>query len=329
MTLKDYVFQGNREDEQAYRQIIETMLNGMAAHAVQGEPAAYQQFRADLQRFSGVLASDAKPGDLVVKAADLVKVLENYGRATNELVRQRNAELHEMVSMLAETVINIGSNSDASTARLREVEKTLVRLGLAGDIQVLKTQLAECLDTIRDEAQRRKADSEQAMARLEQDLDASRQPHDIDSITGLPGKREAESALRLAVASPEGKFILIAVVSRVYAVNARFGYAAGDQILAVCAEHFRSGLTPPDQLYRWQGPAFLGIIARDRRIDQVRSEIRRFADASVQQTFQLGNRDVPIQVSTNWSIMQASPPLEVVQKKIEAFTAAQIPRDYA
>jgi len=49
----------------------------------------------------------------------------------------------------------------------------------------------------------------------------------------------------------------------------------------------------------------------------------------VQETVQLGNREVSIQVSTNWSITQPSPPYEALQRKIETFTAAQVPRDYA
>ena len=328
------MFQGNHEAEQAYRQIIEVMMKGMASHIAQCAPAAYQQFHVDLERFTAILASGVKPAELIIKAGDFVRVLENYGRSTSEFVRKQNTDLHSMVSMLTDTVIKIGQNGDASngegsTARLREIEKTLAGLNLGDDLLPLKNQLGECLTTVCEEAQRRKVDSEKVIAKLEQDLDASRQPKDIDSVTGLAGKREAESALHSALSSPEGKFILIAVVSRVYAVNARFGYAAGDRILSICAEHLRTGLTPSDQLYRWQGPAFLGIIVRDRRIDQVRSEIRRFADASVQQTFQVGSREVPIQVSTNWSLMQVSPPFEALQKKIETFTAAQVPRDYA
>lgn len=296
---------------------------------VQGEPALYQEFRAGIGKFSTTIGSEIKPADLVGKARELVNLIENYGRSTAAFIRNQQAELHSMVSMLTETISKMGGTSDVSVAKLREITKAVAQSGMAGDIQRLKQQLSECLATVLEEAQRQKADSAIAIAKLEQDLGASRQQKELDSITGLPGKKEAELALRSAVTSPQGKFILVAFVSRVNAINARFGYAAGDRILGVCARHFRSGLSSGDELYRWQGPAFLGILSRDKRIDQVRSEIRRFADAPVQETIQLGNRAVLVQVSTNWSIMQPSPPFEALQRKIETFTAAQVPRDYA
>ena len=327
--LKKVFREGNREAERAYRQVIQLMLQGLGADLVQGEPAVYQEFRAGIDRFSAAIGSAIEPDILVSSARELMKVVEKYGRSTTEFVHNQRAELHSMVSMLIETTIKVGAHSDVSVAKLREIAQALAQAGMASDIQHLGPQLSECLTTVLEETQRRKADSEVAIAKLEQDLGASRQQKALDTVTGLPGKKEAELALRSAVSSPGGKFVLIAVVSRVNAINARFGYTAGDRILSLCAKHFRSGLASSDQLYRWQGPAFLAILSRDKRIDQVRSEIRCFADASVQETVQLGSREVSIQVSTNWSITQPSPPYEALQRKIETFTAAQVPRDYA
>lgn len=327
--LKKVFREGNREAERAYREVIELILQGLGADLVQGEPAVYQEFRAGVGRFSEALGSEIKPDILVSSARELMKVVAKYGRSTTEFVHNQRAELRGMVAMLIDATIKAGAHSDASVAKLREIARALAQAGMASDIQYIRPQLSECLAAVLEETQRQKADSEVALAKLEQDLGASRQQKAVDSITGLPGKKEAELALRSAVTSPDGKFVLIAVVSRVNAINARFGYAAGDRILGLCAKHFRSGLGRSDELYRWQGPAFLAILSRDKRIDQVRSEIRSFADAPVQETVQLGSREVSIQVSTNWSITQPSPPYEALQRKIETFTAAQVPRDYA
>lgn len=321
--------EGSREAGQAYRDVIGLILQSLGTPVVPGEPALYEEFRAGIGRFSAEVESESKPSDLLGGARELMKRFENYGRSGAAILQNRQGELHSMVSMLTETVIKIGGHNDVSVARLREIVNALPQAGMAGDIQNLKQQLRESLATVLEEVQRRKADREVAIAKLEEDLGASRRQKAIDSITGLPGKQEAELALRSAVTSPDGKFVWIAVVSRVNAINARFGYAAGDRILSLCAKHFRSGLSNSDDLYRWQGPAFLAILSRDKRIDQVRSEIRHFADAPVQETLQLGTRAVSIQVSTNWSIIQPSPPYEALQRKIETFTAAQVPRDYA
>jgi hypothetical protein len=37
---------------------------------------------------------------------------------------------------------------------------------------------------------------------------------------------------------------------------------------------------------------------------------------------------VVIPIATNWTVFQITPPLEALLKKVDAFTAAQMPRDY-
>lgn len=241
-----------------------------------------------------------------------------------------------MVSMLTDTVIKIGASSEASVSKLRDIEKALAQARMVEDIKILKMRLGECLENVHAEVERQKADGQSAIAHLQQGLNMPGQPvqafahpKDADPVTGLPSKREAEKALRYAVASPAGKFVIVVVVNRVNAVNARFGYAAGDQILTRCAAHFRAGLSQSDEMYRWHGPAFLAILSRNTRIDEVRSEIRRFADAHLEQNIEVGNRSILIPVSSNWSVLPPAASFEALQKKIEAFTAAQIPREYA
>ena len=337
ISLKSYLRgNGNREADTTYRHVIDLLLQGIALHTVQGEQPAYERFQADLERLANTLTSDAKPVEMLVAAGELIRAFEDYSRSTTEFIRRQNSELQNMVSMLTETVIKVGSNSDASVAKLRDIEKSLVQAHMVEDIKVLKMRLGECLGAVRQEAERQKTDGQAAIAKLELELSVTRersgiapQPKELDTVTGLPGKREAEKALRSVSASPDGKYVAVAVVNRVNAVNARFGYAVGDQILIRCAQRFRSSLSESDELYRWQGPAFLAILSRNTRIDEVRSEIRRFADAHVEHTIDLGDRRVMIPVSSNWSVLPASSSFEALHKKIEAFTAAQVPREYA
>lgn len=337
ISLRSYLRgDGNRDADATYRHVIELLLQGIALHTVQGEEAAYERFQADIERLATTLTSDAKPAELLVAAGELTRALEDYGRSTTEFIRRQNSELQNMVSMLTQTVIKVGSNSETSVAKLRDIEKALAHARMVEDIKVLKMRLGECLDTVHAEAERQKTDGQAAIAKLELELSATRDrvgvvahPKEVDTVSGLPSKGEAERALRSVAAAPEGKYVVVVVVNRVNAVNARFGYAVGDQILIRCAQRFRTGLTESDELYRWQGPAFLAILSRKARIDEVRSEIRRFADAPQEETIDVGNRNVLISVSSNWSVLTASSSFESLHKKIEAFTAAQVPREYA
>jgi len=311
ISLKSYLSRDGRESENAYLHIIDLMLQGLVAHAVQGESSDYERFRAGVDRFTKTLTANVKPADLVATAGELVRTWEEYDRSTTAFIQRENCELHNMVSMLTQTIIKVGANDDTSAAKLREIEKGLEQAKIFKDVQLLKTRLSECLETVQEELARQKADSQNAMAALEQELERSCQRADMlaqqkqrDPVTGLLSRNEAEKAIQ------------------------RFGYAVGDHVLSTCARHYRAGLSASDELYRWRGPAFLGILSRHARIDQVRGEIRQFASAKLEDAVDLGDRVVLIPVSSNWSVMPFTAPPESLLKKVAAFTAAQVSRDY-
>ena len=188
---------------------------------------------------------------------------------------------------------------------------------------------------MRIEALRQKTDGQTTLESLQRELETSRErvgsvaaAVDLDSATGLPSKKEAMKALQAAADLPRNKFLAIAVVSRVQAVNARFGYAIGDHVLAAFAEHFRGNLGASDHVFRWHGPALVALLERECPLEAVRTEIRRFAEVKLEKTVEVGARTVMLPISATWTIIPVASPLEELLKKLEAFTAAQISRDF-
>jgi GGDEF domain-containing protein len=261
--------------------------------------------------------------------------MEDYNRRTSKVVQRQNTELQHMVSMLTQTLITVGASGDSSVAKLQDIEKSIERARMLEDIQLLKLRLGECLETVREEAMRQKTEGQSALENLKKELETSRErigtvttAVDLDAATGLPSKKEALKAIQAAVASPDSRFLAIAVVSRVQAVNARFGYAVGDRMLAAFAEHFQGNLGAGDQVFRWHGPALIALLERGDELEAVRTEIRRFAETKLEKTVEVGSRTVMLPISATWSIFQVTQPLEELLKKMEAFTAAQVPREY-
>ncbi len=80
-----------------------------------------------------------------------------------------------MVAMLTRTVITIGASSETSVSKLQDIEKSIARVRMVEDIRVLKTQLGECLHTVREETLRQKADRQTAMEALQHELEGSRE----------------------------------------------------------------------------------------------------------------------------------------------------------
>jgi len=336
ISLRTYLFRDTDEDaESSYRKIIGLFLQGIASHAVEGDQTDYQRFREDLDKCEKGLTTETPMSELLVIVGGALRAMEDYNQCTSKFLRRQSSELQHMISMLTETVITIGDTSERSVSRLQDIEKAMDRSRLVEDIQLLKLRLGECLESVRDEAMRQKKEGQSVLQTLKKELEVSqdrvgsfRLSSEPDAATGLPGKAEAEKALQAAMASPGGKFLVIAVCSRVQAVNARFGHAVGDQVLAAFAEHFVKGLSPRDRLYRWQGPALLALLERTERLDRVRTELRQFADLKLEKTIVVGQRTVLIPISAVWSVFPVTPPMDSFLKQIEAFTAAQIPRDY-
>jgi len=335
ISLKSY-FTRDSEAETTYRRVIGLFLQGISLHSVEGDKADHDRFREDIDKCLAVLSPETPVSELLVVVGGALRAMEDYNQRTGRFIRRQNTELQNMVSMLTKTVITIGVSSEHSVSRLQNIEKSIESTQKVEDIQILKLRLGECLEAVRVESERQQRDGRDAMENLKKELESSqemmgssRAPLTLDEATGLPGKAEAERAIRTALEAPKGKFLVVAVCSRVQAVNARFGYTVGDRMLGAFAEHFKKGLSVRDQLYRWEGPALLALLERAERIERVRTEIRQFADVRFDKTTEVGQRTVLIPISASWSIFALAPPWEAVMKQLEAFTAAQAPRDNA
>jgi GGDEF domain-containing protein len=335
ISLKTYLFRPSERDiEGSYRRMLDLFLQAVSLHAVEGDKREFDRFRADMDAFAIRLGSELSIADRFVVVGEVLRAMEDYNRQTSKFLRVQSAELQKMIAMLTQTVIAVGANSEASVAKLQEIEKALEKSQVLEDIHSIKAQLGECLQSVRGEAERQKAEAQVVMENLQQEvahsqglLTAGPGALNRDPATGLPDKSEAERALRRALSTPDS-FVLIAVVGRVQAVNARFGYAIGDQLLAAAAEHLRGALSADDKVFRWQGPALLALLNRRGALSDIRDELRRFIEKKLEKNFIIGSRAILLPVSTSWTAFPLVPPMDAMLRKIEIFTSAQVSHDY-
>jgi diguanylate cyclase (GGDEF)-like protein len=335
ISLKSYLSR-DPEVETTYRRIIGLFLQGIALHSVEGDKADHERFTEDIERCLASLSPETPVSELLVVVGGALRAMEDYNQRTSKFVRRQNTELQNMVSMLTETIITIGASSDQSVTRLQSIERSIESTQAVEDIQILKLRLSECLEAVRDEAVRQQRDGRDALENLKRELESSQElmgsvklQSAADEATGLPDKGAADRAIRAAMESPQGKFMLVAVCNRVQAVNARFGYSVGDKILAAFAAHLKKSLSASDQIYRWQGPSFVALLERGEKMERVRAEVRQFADVRLDKTVEVAQRTVLIPISCVWAVFPVTPPLVAFLKQVETFTAAQVPRDYA
>jgi GGDEF domain-containing protein len=83
--------------------------------------------------------------------------------------------------------------------------------------------------------------------------------HVADALTGWASRAYAEFELGRALGQSDDCFLALFIVKRLALINARFGYARGDQVLLKVVVHLAQSLPGYDKLFRWSPCAFLAV----------------------------------------------------------------------
>lgn len=315
--------------------VVSLLIQGIAMHAVEGDPVEYQGFRQDLQQQLEAVQAGPPVAEILVSVGVILKTLEAYNARATRHLRMQGAELHHMIAMLTRTVASLGTGSHESVQRLRDIEGQLEKTSAIEDIRALKQRLGDCLDSIRNEAIRQKAESSQAVSRLQDEIRESQVRVAAagagpvkDPTTGLPARAAATSALAEWSLQPHPPLAALFVVDRVALINTRFGYAVGDKVLRAYLEQLEAKLSPSDQLFRWSGPSFLALMGGSNRVEDVRERLRFTLSGKIERNFELTNRTVMLPISAAWAVFELGRPLEDLIGELDAFLTVQSPGQY-
>jgi GGDEF domain-containing protein len=328
-TLKAYL--AGTEEAGMFRRVISLLLQGISLHAVEGDKADYDRFRDDLERIQASVSKDSSGQELLVAAGATNQALANYGQRTTRFIRQQGAVLHNIISMLTQTMLSIGAGSESSAEHLRAIEKELAHAVMIEDVQTLKLRLADCLKNLREESARQRAQAQVQARQIQQHLEHARDcaqdspdlDGEIDPTTGLRTRAAAKSAFHAALQTPGRKYVVAAVVNRIQSVNRRFGYAVGDHLLKTVSDLLGGTLAKTDRLFRWRGPALIALLEREEPIDVVQTEIRRISAKKIEGALEIGE-GVLLPVSASWLVLPLNASAGEMAKRIENFIASQV-----
>jgi len=192
---------------------------------------------------------------------------EEYSRRTAGRLRAQFSESQSIISVLGNAIAAMASGSDASLARLREIQSQLSAAERIDDMRDLKKHLCECLSGMAAEVEEHRKNSTRGMSRLaegtqefENSIDLAPRQVVFDPVTGLPARVEAEAALFKVADGGDAAMAMVLALKRLKHVNSQFGYGVGDSLLAKLSKYLRSSGHLDEGLYRWSGPALLAII---------------------------------------------------------------------
>jgi diguanylate cyclase (GGDEF)-like protein len=312
--------------------VIRLLLQGIALHAVEGDRQDHEKFRKDMQELLDAVGDNPSTSVLLVTTGSALKTLENYNQSTTRYLRMQGAELQNMIGMLTRTVATLGSGSDRSVTRLREIEGQLEKASEIQDVRMLKLRMEQCLESIREEAQKQKLESSKIVEGLQSDIQQTQErirPAPIsvpDPVTGLPARPDAEAAFAEAAAGTKQSFVVLLAVDRVELINGRFGYAAGDEVLRLYLEALQTRLAATDRIFRWTGPAFVVLLERPSRLESVRDQFRSVVPVKMEKTIHASNRSAMVSISATWTVFSVSPPVASLIVQLDKFLANRSPQ---
>ena len=319
---------------------LKQLVEVMGRSAIPADEHDHAEPRADMARMEARMSLE-NPSETLVAVGSVERAIEEYNARVGRSVRQYQTELRGMVGMLTETVSECTSASERSKQRLQGIENRLEKASAIEDIRLLKLQLAECLESLRAEAEdQRKAWAGQmealasglhsARTALAADPagpahttgpDANAAPKPLDPLTGLPRRPKAMEALAEALADPAKQYAVLFTVERVESANARYGFGIGDQMLQAWQQLLHSWFGDGARIFRWGGPAFLMLIERDAPAQQVRTEIAHRCANRHEKMFNVGNRAVLLVIAAAHLVIPLAECVsaDLVAQRLDAF----------
>jgi len=330
VSLKRYLRGG--EGEGAYKRIIALLLNGITESAVHREDEEYGRFRADMLRIGAGAREAGTEEDLFVAAGSALQALDSYNQRTARVIRQQEAEMNNIASMLAQTVLVITERSDRSGDVLSGIKRDLENAAAIEDIQNVRVRLEACLQKVREEALQQKREAEATVNALREQTaktEVSRKETGVDPTTGLRGRAAAERFLQEMLDKPGRKYVLTMVMERFELITSRFGATVAEAAVRSLSQHVDRQLPGCVGLFRWTGPALVAVLNRPESIDMVRNQVKRALETRLEKSFSIGARSALVPIAAAWSVAVLMAPVSGISKSVDAFVATQTPHEYA
>jgi diguanylate cyclase (GGDEF)-like protein len=305
--------------------VAQILMRGIGLHAIEGDPEASRQFRAEMEHAAEKLGpATVTDAAALVAAAAALKLLDEYNRDTEGYLQSCGNDLRSMVKMLTEAITEFSAASGENVQRLKHIESRVASAGQANDVPTMKKQLSQCLEEIKQEVERQKSATEIMVSRLQVDLERAR-TESVDPATGFPPRSKAVEAIRQACSSDEPAFAVVMAIDRLQSINLSFGSEVGDQALRCFTNHLRRNLRESDSVFRWTGASLLAIVKRGDNLQQVRDEFARVMSQKVEYSFETAKRSVLLPVTARWNVFPSTGTPAELMSRIDAFASPGTP----
>lgn len=307
LSLKAFIDHSALNMAEALRRSVLVLLETVELNAFPygtDDLAAFQRKIEGLRHDFDKAHSTDKLLDLTGQA---VRRIEEYGAAADAFVLKQRRQTRETITLLVHSLVEISQGSKDSVRNLERIGGDLEKVYSGVEIASLNERLRVCLDALASESkrqQRLQAGIDQQLARVST-LESGAAHTDV--ATGLAGVQAATQAIRASATTSVTSHVFAFGVDRMEAINMRFGFRSGDDILVLFAQHLAQRLNPGDTIFRWRGPCFVVLTGRQGSESSLAVEARRILGPRLEHSVKMGEREIVMPVTASWTMMTLLP----------------------
>ena len=276
-------------------------------------PTLYDHCKESLERATADLKDEA-PTRAIENVEKVVRQqIGEICRSNKAALDERDAALKDVVSTVATAISGFKSHGELHKSNLTKLADSFDSLSKVEDVTELRRRLKEDAQRLRQSVEQMRRDQEASVQHFEtklswfqQRLETARKESDIDRLTGLGSRREAERQLQRIPRLEQPVCMLLFDIEGFRQINQRQGALFGDKLLRALAHMLRTKYPEDDCVFRWGADEFLviseGLLAR--QMDQCRSICEYFAESGYY-TVETGPK-LPVTARVAWGAAQYS-----------------------
>lgn len=276
------------DEIQASRRCLIGLLDGIKSNAVVADPSDAEWFRGQIAELIQRARDSRNPTAL---ASEATSILQEYGVRVNRAIesqKNRTASVAEDLSGVMGAVITSRPISKAVSILEREISLAIDTGELRGphtdrlkqmvsqirkELLNVRARLTHLMCSVRTRAQQVPTDTNQAVVNSAKKAGSVVRSYQPDSLTGLPGRAQAEAELEMAHELAQECHVALFAVRRLDLINAKFGYLRGDQVLMKVVQYLAETVPNSQGLFRWTPCSFL-LIAPGGSHDELRRRVQ-------------------------------------------------------
>ena len=152
ISISKYIGQVPDEGARALLRVPYVMLEALVAHSVEYDPSKYEANRATLRKIRNDLEIAKTGTDVLQATGAIVRAIETYNRGVSRYISDREEERKSADGLLMGKMLELAKGKGASAEKLRNIGQKLAKAVHGRDIRILKDELAESLQSVREEA---------------------------------------------------------------------------------------------------------------------------------------------------------------------------------